>query len=93
MKPDGPGALRVAVCADELAYAGDGAVPQRTKVWVTSVTFESVHARGRAAPAKPLVLDFDGSILGPKPEAPVVTTSDSDEGPSTVRSDRPPPKR
>ena len=66
--------------------AGSGDAPRRVLPPLRRVF-------GRAAPAKPLVLDFDGSILGPKPEAPVVTTSDSDEGPSTVRSDRPPPKR
>lgn len=51
------------------------------------------RAFARPPAAAPLILDFDGSILGPKPEDPLMSTSDSDEGPSTVRSDRPPPKR
>lgn len=43
------------------------------------------------APA-PLRLDFEGSILGPKPVAPKLVELD-DEPPTTVRSDRPPPRR
>jgi len=42
----------------------------------------------------PLRLDFDGSILGPKPPAPkLVERNEDEDAPTTVRSDRPPPKR
>lgn len=47
----------------------------------------------RPAINAPLRLDFEGSILGPKPTAPKVVETNDEQGPSTVRSDRPPPKK